>query len=75
MFEEMAISVIKVFEEHTREVVDDVLIRRYIQDYDMDSLMLSIECGCEKFVSSSIVQRNLDYIWTGVRTLDIYLVI
>jgi len=28
-----------------------------------------------KVVSSSIVQRYLDYIWTRVRTLDIYLVI
>ena len=71
MFEEMAIGVITVFEKHTREVVDDVLIRRYIQDYDMDCLMLSIECGCEKLVSSQILQRNLNYIWREVRTLDI----
>jgi|LakMenEpi03Aug12_release.lakeMendotaPanAssembly.Ray.scaffolds.fasta_scaffold4764756_1 hypothetical protein len=74
-FEDLAIGVAKVFEFHTREVVNDVLITRYIKEYGMDCLQLSVECGCEKFVSSSIVQRNLFTIWRGPRTIEIELVI
>ena len=71
----MAIGVITVFEEHSRIVIDDVLIRRYIKDYDMDCLQMSVECNCETFVSSSVVQRNLNNIWRGPRKSDINLVV
>ena len=70
----MAIGVITIFEEHSRDVVYDVLIRRYIKDYDLDCLQLSVECNCETFVSSSVVQRNLNNIWIGPRKADIDLV-
>ena len=66
---------IKVFERNTREVVSDVLIRRYIKEYGMDCLQLAVECKCEKFVSSSVVQRSLNYIWGWPRTIGIEMVI
>jgi len=63
-----------VFEDHTREEVDDVLISRYIKDYGMDSLQIAVECECEKFVSSPLVQNNLTNLWRGPRKIEIELV-
>jgi hypothetical protein len=46
-------------------VVDDVLIIRYIKEYGLDCLELAVECKCKKFLSSPIVQSNLNNIWRG----------
>ena len=56
-----------MFQSHTREIVDDVLIIRYIDLVGMDCLQLAVECKCRKFISSSIVQSCLNDIWKGTR--------
>lgn len=56
---------LQVFDEYTRENVEDVLIRRYIKELGMDVIELAVECKCEKFVSDIIIQNSLDNIWYG----------
>ena len=70
----MAIGVLKVFSNHTREVVCDVLVKRYIKDYGMDCLQLAVLCKCKNFVSSEIVQNNLQKIWKGTKSSQTELV-
>ena len=60
-------NVLKKFEENTRENVDDVLINRYIDLFEMDCLQLAVECKCNDFMSTSIVQNFLDNTWKGTR--------
>ena len=61
----MAIGVLQVFDEHTRENVEDVLVRRYIRDIGMDVIELALHCKCERFVSHLVIQKSLDNIWNG----------
>jgi hypothetical protein len=66
-FEEMAIGTLKIFDDERTDKVDDVLIVRYFKEFKMDCLDLAIECECEQFVSTQMVQRVLDKIWLGKR--------
>ncbi len=63
----MATGVLEVFDKNTRESVIDVLIIRYFPELGMDCLELAVLCKCQQFVSSSTVQRILDYIWHDTR--------
>ena len=63
----MATGVLEVFDKNTRESVIDVLVIRYFPELGMDCLQLAILCKCQQFVSSSTVQRILDYIWHDTR--------
>ena len=64
-FEDLAISVLEIFDNERTDKVDDVLIVRYFKDLKIDCLDLAIECKSENFVCTSIVQRALDKIWFG----------
>ncbi len=63
----MAIGTLKIFDDERTDKVDDVLIVRYFKEFKMDCLDLAIECECEQFVSTQMVQRVLDKIWLGKR--------
>ena len=56
-FENMAIDVLKIFEKNTTEMVEDVLIVRFLEDFGMDCIELAIICKCENFISHTTVQN------------------
>jgi hypothetical protein len=55
---------LETFDKYTRDNVYDVLVLRYLKDFEMDVLELACECKCENFVSNIIVQNILDNIWS-----------
>ena len=61
----MAMGVVKAFEERMIEELNDVLIVRYMEHLNMDCLELAVLCGCEEFISMSVVQRVLTSLWHG----------
>jgi hypothetical protein len=64
-FEELAIGVLKIFNEKTSGLVSDILILRYDKHLLMDYLELAIETDCKTLVASNYVQTVLDDIWSG----------
>ena len=67
-FEDLAIGLLKIFDDERTDKVADVLIFRYLKDFKMDCLEVAIECDCKTFVSSGAVQKALDKIWLGKQT-------
>ena len=61
----MAIGVLQTFDKNTRDIINDVLIIRYIPHMKMDVLELAVYCKCEEFVSMPIVQNVIKNIWEG----------
>ena len=65
----MAIDVLELFDKDTTEAVDDVLVIRYIRQFNMDHLELAFFCKCSKFLSNKLVQRVVDRMWTGKQAI------
>jgi hypothetical protein len=70
----MAISLVNYYEQNTRDVINDVLIVRYIPLFQMDCLELAMTCKCKQFLSNSTIQDILDNIWKGQQHKDSELV-
>jgi len=66
-FEVLAVNVLQTFDKSTRDIINDVLIIRYIELVNMDCLQLAVHCDCKEFVSMPIVQNVINDIWKGNR--------
>jgi hypothetical protein len=55
---------LETFDKYTRDNVYDVLVLRYLKDFEMDVLELACECKCENFVSNIIIQNILNNLWS-----------
>ncbi len=71
----MAIGVLNVYDQNTRDIINDVLAVRYIPLFGMDCLKLAMHCDCKRFLSTSVIQNILDDIWKGKRKKYIGLVL
>jgi hypothetical protein len=65
-FEDMAVGLLKFYDRNTRDVINDVLIIRYIPLFSMDCLELAVHCKCKEFLSTSVVQKVLTKICSGI---------
>ena len=65
----MAIGIVKIFDENTRDIINDTLIVRYIEPFKMDCLELAVTCDCKKFLSQPTIQKVMDNLWKGT-TID-----
>ena len=69
-FENLALKVLDTFEEHTRDLVNDVLVIRYLKLVRMDCIQLAYVADCEEFVAHNVVQKALRTIWEGGFCVD-----
>jgi hypothetical protein len=61
----MAIGLVKVYDKNTRDVINDLLIVRYVPFIGMDCLELSAHCQCTSFLALNVIQHIFNNIWNG----------
>ncbi len=64
-FENLAIGILDVYDQHTTDNVRDVLVIRYLDFIEMDCLELAVDCKCERFLAHRVVQKTMDELWKG----------
>ncbi len=64
-FENLAIGILNVFEEHTRKHVNDVLLIRYYDFIKMNCLQLAFEAECDDFIAHNVTQQAVEKLWNG----------
>ena len=62
------------FDLKTRDILNDIIVLRYVPHLKLDYLELAVDCHCQKYVSELPVQNVLDDLWTGKKNNEIELV-
>ena len=65
-FEDMAIGVMNVFDNNTRDSMNGVLMKTEVPFMKHDFLYFAVQCECKNFVALPSIQSVITDLWYGL---------